>query len=363
MEQQLLFKRQKNGFWGRHGKELRIAAITVVLLGLAKIVYFKAGNMVKNGQEIDWGMVFGWSDLSFSLVSTALVAIVYLLLAALLRRVMPEARIGLRYSILFLLTALVGGLAAAANMAFYFWLYGFPLPEMILMVDTAVQAFITAVTLMAVLETFHYRGAWIREQYEREQNKREMISAKFEALKNQLSPHFVFNSFNTLGAMIGDDPDRAQLFLNQLSQVYRYILDNKDKDTVSLQRELESVQALLHIQQARHPKSVIVDINVSKEDGALRIIPLTLHTLVENVFKHNVLSESAPIHLHVRVEAGTLLVMENDLKPKLDVESHNIGITNLSKRYELLIARGLEVIKGPDRFRVEVPFVPLEAAV
>ncbi|NVJ97993.1 MAG: histidine kinase [Alphaproteobacteria bacterium] len=362
MTEYSLYHKKRNGFRARYGTEMWIIGLTALVLGVAKIVYFKAGSMWKDGKAIDWVQVFGWSDFSFSLVSTFLVAIVYFFLSVGLRKWMPEKQVALRYLVLFGLTAFLGGIVSAANMAFYYRLYGFPLPEAVWMVDSAVQAFVTALMLIAVLEVFHYRGAWMKEQYEREQNMREMVSAKFEALKNQLSPHFVFNSFNTLGAMIGEDQERAQLFLNQLSQVYRYILDNKDRETVSLGREIDSVQALLHIQQARHPGAVDIHIDVAEADRDLRIIPLTLHTLVENVFKHNVLSEKAPISLRITVEGARLLVVENDLKPKLDVESHHIGIANLSKRYELLVARGLEVIKGAESFRVEVPFVPVEAA-
>ena len=339
-----------------------IAAFTIVILSFGSAIYYKAGGQIKAGEPVNWGMVFHYGDLSFVFATNTLVALVYLAVASSLRRIMPEGQVAARYTLQFFLTAILGGMAAVANIYFYYRvLYDFPLPGAALLFDSALLAFITPVTLMATLETFHYRGAWLQEQFVKEQDKHEIIAAKLDALKNQLSPHFIFNGFNTLSALIGEQPDRAQQFLSQLAQVYRYVLDNKDRETVSLGRELDSVTALLHIQEARHPGAVIVDFIIAKDDRKLGVIPLTLHTLVENVFKHNVLSENAPISLKVEAVSGQLLVIENDLKPKLDVESHHIGIANLSKRYELLVQKGLKTLKTADRFRVEVPFVLPEA--
>lgn len=345
-----------DGWFARHGAQLLIVLLTVLVLGVGKIVYFKAGGQIKAGEAVDWVRVFHPSDFSYSMITTALSAAVYMVLAAFLRRVMPEHRVALRYTLLFVLSGIAGGLATTAYMAFYYVIvFNLELPATVYIFDSALLAFITPITLMAALETFHYRGAWLKEQFAKEQGKREVVSAKFEALKNQLSPHFVFNSFNTLGALINEQPERAQQFLNQLSQVYRYILDNKDKETVSLGREIDSVKALLDVQQARHPDAVTVEFHVSEKDRSLRVIPLTLHTLVENVFKHNVLSSKEPVHIKVEVVAGQMLAVQNDLKPKLDVESHKIGINNLSKRYDLLLAKGLTILKEAGYFRVEVP--------
>jgi len=354
----------KDSWLARNAGVIQVTILTVIILSMGKIVYFKAGNMIKNDQPVVWSSVFHPSDASFALLSTAVVAIAHLLIAAALRHIIPEHKVAVRYSLLFILSAFLGGLAAIANMAFYYTvLFDYNLPAPMYLFDSAILAFITPITLMATLETFHYRGAWLKEQFATEQSHREVVSAKFDALKNQLSPHFVFNSFNTLGALIGEQPERAQLFLNQLSQVYRYILDNKDKETVSLGRELDSVKALLHVQEARHPDAVKIDFIITEGDRNLRVIPLTLHTLVENVFKHNVLSKKSPIHLRVEAVGRNILVVENNLKPKLDVESHHIGIANLSRRYELLIARGLKILKSAEHFRVEVPFVAPEAQI
>lgn len=342
----------------RNKAQFQIAIFTILAIGLGQSAYLKSKYLLREGLPLVFSDMFSLWDTGFSVVSTAIVVLVHIMVAAWLRKLFGEKAVKARYAIQFILSAILGGAAAAGSLVFYVSiLHDYPAPETYVLVDVAIVAIIIPLTLIAAMETFHYRGAWLREQYVKEQTRREVISAQFEALKNQLSPHFVFNSFNSLGALIEEDPGRAQLFLNQLSQVYRYILDNKDKETVSLGRELDSVQALLHVQEARHPDTVRVEFAITDRDRDLRVIPLTLHTLVENVFKHNVLSKKAPISLKVEAVKGEILVVENDLKPKLDVESHHIGIANLSRRYELLVERGLNILKSAHSFRVEVPFV------
>lgn len=342
----------------RNKAHVQIAIFTIFAIGLGQSAYLKSKYLMREGLPLNFSDMFSLWDTSFSVASTTIVVLTHIFITFWLRKAFGERAVKVRYALQFILSAIVGGAAAAGSLVFYVSiLHDFPAPPPFALFDVAVVAIIIPLTLIASLETFHYRGAWLKEQYEKEQTQREIISAQFEALKNQLSPHFVFNSFNSLGALIEEDPARAQLFLNQLSQVYRYILDNKDKETVSLGRELDSVLALLHVQEARHPDTVKVEFAIADIDRKLRVIPLTLHTLVENVFKHNVLSKNAPISLRVEVVGGRILAVENDLKPKLDVESHHIGIANLSRRYELLVKRGLNILKSANSFRVEVPFV------
>ncbi len=351
-----------SNWFKRNLAHIQISLFTIVVIGFGQSAYLKSKYLLREGLPLNFSDMFSLWDTSFSVVSTTIVVLMHQLVTYGIKHTFGERAIKLRYAIQFVLSATFGGIAAAGSLVFYVSiLHDYPTPSPAALFDVAIVAIIIPLTLIASMETFHYRGAWLQEQYAKEQTQREIISAQFEALKNQLSPHFVFNSFNSLSGLIEENPTRAQLFLNQLSQVYRYILDNKDKETVSLGRELESVKALLHVQEARHPNTVHVNFDISENDKELRVIPLTLHTLVENVFKHNILSKKAPISLTVKALKGEILVVENDLKPKLDVESHHIGIANLSKRYELLVEQGLNILKSANSFRVEVPFIHQKA--
>lgn len=355
---------QQSGWWIQYKAHIQISLFTIIAIGFGQSAYLKSKYLLREGLPLNFSDMFSLWDTGFSVVSTTIVVLVHQLVTFWLRKIFGERAVKARYALQFILSATLGGAAAAVSLVFYVSvLHDYPTPPPAALFDIGIVAIIIPLMLIASMETFHYRGAWLQEQYNREQTQREIISAQFEALKNQLSPHFVFNTFNSLGALIEEDPKRAQLFLNQLSQVYRYILDNKDKETVTLGRELDSVNALLHVQEARHPDTVKVEFIISEQDKHQRIIPLTLHTLVENVFKHNILSKKTPICLSVNAVDGEILVVENDLKPKLDVESHHIGIANLSKRYELLMKRGLHILKSANSFRVEVPFVNQKAGV
>lgn len=349
----------KNKNASQPGIALVFALIAVI--GLFQILFFKISYSLNSGEPFNIVQALSGSDAIFNFFMTGLVVMIHLMVAGLLRRTFGERRVKTRYAVQFF----VSGIAAAVGAALCAWFYSavifdYGTPSAGYFFTTAVLAFVIPVVLTGLLETFYYRGQWQREQLLAEQTHRQMVTAKFDALKNQLSPHFVFNSFNTLGAMIDESPSSAQEFLDRLSQIYRYILEHKDKDTVSLGRELESVMALLHIQESRHPGAVKLEIDIPEKCKFYQIIPLTLHTLAENVFKHNILSPENPIAMTIKIKKGEILYVENDLRPKFDVESHNIGISNLSKRYELLIQRGLKIIQGHERFTVEIPFIGAE---
>lgn len=346
------------------GPRLVLILPLIVIISLFQTLFFKISYTLRSGVEFDFLKSVLGSDSLFNLAVTAIVVFLHLGAARFLRRIFGERYVKTRYALQFLLSSFLAATGAGFCMWFYSAvIYDFGAPDAVAFFNVAVLAFTVPIILTGLLETFYYRGQWQREQYYFEQEKRQMISAKFNALKNQLSPHFVFNSFNTLGALISKDSDSAQDFLAQLSKVYRYILDNKDKDTVSIDRELESVKALLHIQESRHPGAVKVTIDIPNKFLSYRIIPLTLHTLAENVFKHNVLSPQTPINLTIKINKHQTLSVENDLYQKLDVESHGMGIDNLSKRYELLGEQKLKIIKAKNIFRVDIPFIRPLAAV
>ncbi|MCP5381343.1 MAG: histidine kinase [Kordiimonadaceae bacterium] len=344
--------------------ETALVIFLVLLIGLFQAFYFKTQFFLREGGDYNVLATVLSSDGLFNLAVTAIVVIIHLFVVRILRQIIPEERVKARYLIQFILSGIFAATGASISMWFYYTvLYDFDPPSADIFFNISVLAIIIPIILNGLLETFYYRGAWLKEQYEQEQANRKMIAAKFEALKNQLSPHFVFNSFNTLAALIEQDTVQAQNFLEQLSRVYRYILDNKDKEFVALDHELDSMNALLAIQEARHPGAVKINIKISEKERDLNIIPLTLHTLVENVFKHNSLSPITPIILSIKINNNELLIVENNVNPKLDVQSYNIGIENLSQRYELLIRKGLNIKTAHNMFRVEIPLIEHQVTV
>jgi len=190
----------------------------------------------------------------------------------------------------------------------------------------------------------------------------ESNSAKFEALKNQLDPHFLFNSLNVLSAQIDENPEKAQDFTIGLSKVYRYVLDQKHKDLVSLSEEIKFAKTYLNLLEMRFENSLNVDIenNISKAEA--KIIPLSLQLLLENAIKHNRISEKNPLSIRIYLDKNHLVV-ENNLQPKVASEHqkrNGIGIENIKSRYKMFTEKECEILKSEHSFAVKLPLLQLE---
>ncbi len=188
--------------------------------------------------------------------------------------------------------------------------------------------------------------------------QKENIIAKYESLKSQVSPHFLFNSFNALTNLVYEDQDKAAKFIKQLSEVYRYVLDTRDKEAVPLDEEVKFLTAYLFLQQIRFGNKLKLDIQL---DGTRSLVaPLVLQMLVENAIKHNIISEENPLKIYLRVEDG-FIVVENNLQKKSVMleESAGVGLDNIVRRYAFLSDKAVEITTG-ERFTVKLPVIPEE---
>lgn len=191
---------------------------------------------------------------------------------------------------------------------------------------------------------------------DKEIHQKESIRAKYEALKSQVSPHFLFNSLNALTNLVYEDQDKAVMFIKQLSEVYRYVLDTRDKEVVSLAEEERFLKSYLFLQQIRFGDKLVLEVDL---DGVRSLVaPLVLQMLVENAIKHNVISEEHPLRIRIFEQDGFLAV-ENDLQKKtaLVEDSPGLGLNNIALRYEFLSDKKVEVIKN-GKFIVRLPIIP-----
>ena len=174
-------------------------------------------------------------------------------------------------------------------------------------------------------------------------------------LRNQVNPHFLFNSFNTLMNIIETEPKNAPDYLQRLSDFYRKILDSDQRQVVALAEELESLDAYMFLQKQRFGDAILLDVQVDQATKATLIPSLTLQLLAENALKHNVVSQSTPLHIRVYL-SGNFLIFENDLAPKKQVESGmGIGLQNIIKRYRVLFDSEVSVEKSKTFFAVKLP--------
>jgi len=169
-----------------------------------------------------------------------------------------------------------------------------------------------------------------------EKLERENSEIRYETLKNQLNPHFLFNSLNVLSSLIRKDTEKAQNFVDEFSSVYRYTLDVIEKPVVELQEELDFAKSFLFLQKIRFENAVDMEINVDASKLNYFVPPLAVQTLLENAFKHNKATTDSPLKIKIYNE-DCVLVFVNNLQPKIKgADSKGVGISNLKKRYELL---------------------------
>ena len=182
-------------------------------------------------------------------------------------------------------------------------------------------------------------------------------NAQFESLKNQLDPHFLFNSLNVLSSLIDENQDQAQKFTLSMSKIYRYVLDQKDKELVSVEDELEFAKTYAELLKTRFEDSVEFQFNVPKEDYQLKVVPLSLQLLLENCIKHNFATSSKPLVMKIYTENGFLCIENNLQTRELPKDRDGIGLSNIVQRYSLLTKENVFIEKSDDYFKVKIPML------
>ncbi|MFN3529590.1 MAG: histidine kinase [Bacteroidia bacterium] len=189
----------------------------------------------------------------------------------------------------------------------------------------------------------------------RETLKRERIRAQFEVLKSQISPHFLFNAFNTLIELIEEDQKQATKYVEKLSALFRTVLEYKDTDLIPLSEEIELVKTYIYLQKQRFGETLQATIQINEEAQKLSVIPMSLQLLVENAIKHNSFSKAHPLHIQILAQENQIVV-KNNLKPKSMREpSTGFGLNSLRQRYRNLYQLDIAVIDDKNEFEVIIP--------
>ncbi|WP_312752652.1 2TM domain-containing protein [Epilithonimonas hominis] len=182
-------------------------------------------------------------------------------------------------------------------------------------------------------------------------------NAQFESLKNQLDPHFLFNSLNVLTALIDENPEQAQKFTTSMSKIYRYVLEQKDKEMVKVEDEVEFAKIYCNLLKTRFEDSVNFIFDVNVDDLQKLVVPLSLQLLLENCIKHNFATSSKPLNIRIFTE-GKFLCIENNLQVREQLkESAGIGLANIVQRYALLTKDNVFIEKTEHNFKVKIPIL------
>lgn len=255
------------------------------------------------------------------------------------------------------------GLGALVGLVVRFLIYFFGEPNVPFKLDKMFLAttwVIYALLPMAInlgFFTVHFIDRWKKSLLLNEQLEREKSQVQFDNLKNQLNPHFLFNALTSLNSLIFEDQKLASQFLQQLSKVYRYVLQNKDKTMVSLETELSFIDQYVSLLKTRFHDSLTIDFTIPSEARERAIVPVTLQILIENALKHNIVDRAKPLYITVTISQDYLTVA-NNLQPRKLVENSNQqGLENLKTLYGFLSDKPLIISKEADRFLVKVPLI------
>jgi LytS/YehU family sensor histidine kinase len=203
-------------------------------------------------------------------------------------------------------------------------------------INNAMIYSVANVILVIILEAWIFFVESRLAKQETEKLKNKLIKTNFETLKGQIDPHFMFNSLNVLSGLINIDAEKAHLFIDEFSQIYRYVLETIEKPLISLHKEVEFVKSYLFLQQIRYGKSLSYSIKINPTEYDFVLPPMSLQILIENAIKHNIVNESNPLFLEVYCKESHIYV-RNNLQPKISsLTSTGLGLKNLKQRYELI---------------------------
>jgi two-component system, LytTR family, sensor kinase len=229
---------------------------------------------------------------------------------------------------------------------------------------------VSFLVIMGMYESQRYFGLWQKTLVEKEVLEKENLASQLEGLKNQVNPHFLFNSLNTLVHIIPENPETAVRFVQKLSKVYRYILEIRDTKTTPLSNELEFLKAYIFLLKERFGENIHINIQnmaiqhleKSNTEGVedYHIVPLSLQILLENAIKHNIISSEKPLMIDVFIESKKLIVKNNLQRKNQIQEGTGVGLENIRNRYQLISQQEVDVIVTAHSFMVALPLLNID---
>jgi two-component system LytT family sensor kinase len=224
---------------------------------------------------------------------------------------------------------------------------------------TFLSAFLMSALLIILYEAISFYIQLQKAVAEKAELERQNVESQLEGLRNQVNPHFLFNSLNTLAYLIPEDADKAGRFLQQLSNVYRYVLESREAKIIPLQKELEFLDAYVYLLKERFGENFKVIVHDSVQNPNFAIVPLTLQMLFENAIKHNVISVEKPLTIELFRENGCLIVRNNLQRKNQVMDSTGVGLENIQNRYRMLTDKEVELIASQQYFTVALPIIHL----
>ena len=215
----------------------------------------------------------------------------------------------------------------------------------------------TSIIILSIDISSQFFYNWKKSLIEIEKHKTETSQAQLQNLKNQINPHFLFNNLSVLSSLVYSDQDKAVDFINQLSKVYRYILEYRDSELATVESEITFINSYIFLLKIRFDKNIDFTIDLESSKRNWYTPPMSLQILIENAIKHNEISEELPLHISITTE-GEQLEVKNNLQLRINHEpSSNTGLQNIKDRYAYFTTREIEICDQNQNFSVKIPLL------
>ncbi|MEM1405361.1 MAG: histidine kinase [Bacteroidota bacterium] len=241
----------------------------------------------------------------------------------------------------------------------WYWVSGNPADWTVIQI-TAVVCVICVIFITHAYETVILIKQRESDKVMGEKLERAKVQAELEALKNQIDPHFMFNSLNNLAHLIDNNPEKAREFTENLAEVYRYILSNKESKLVILEDELLFLNKYIALLHLRFEDSLKIDFNLEDQDKAAFLIPpISIFFALENVVKHNEISNRFPMAVEIGKKDHVLYITNPVKEKKKKYHSTKVGLVNLDERFKIVVGTGIQTEMENNQFKLQLPMLPL----
>jgi hypothetical protein len=328
--------------------------VLIIILITTSVTYFFAGNRLFTNffdysRSFFYGFSVGWTIWKGNQI-----------LGYYLEKIVPwdvkpvfALVIHLISSIVFTLIDII-----VVNFLVYKYIFDFnPINDLRRFIGFVAIQFGIAMLITTIYYIKHYFVSWRKLVLSQEKLKQDALSMQYETLKSYVNPHFLFNSLSVLSSLVEKDTAKSQEFIKQLSDIYRYVLEQKDKELVPLKTELEFIKSYINLFKIRYGENLVVELDIIDDKGS--IIPLSLQILLENAVKHNIISSEEPLIVTINREADYIIV-KNKLQTRKTIDQNGgLGLHTISKRYEYFTKRPMIVSREDGYFTVKIPIIDL----
>jgi hypothetical protein len=329
-------------------KHLSVLAVTYVVV--LSVNLFMNYDYYMGGGDWSYSVLFSLSLATMGAIGGTTV------LTRIIESLNWNRRPGLSFGLSVGMLALYGGLIMLLAMKTMV-LLGYKDPDNDAYRENIMYSALFSMIVGLIISGKHFVVSLRESTIENERIKREMIQSKYDILRSQVNPHFLFNSLNTLPGLIKEDPDNAIAFVEQMAKVMRYSLQHQEDQMVQVATELQVAESYLFLQKQRFEDKLIVELNVSKEARMRQIVTHALLLVVENALKHNEISKTHPLSISISDDGDTLVIVNTYNPRPVPETSTGMGLNNIRNRYGLATNRTIKVTQTDDEFRVTLPLL------